>query len=266
MRASMAYFAGAGTIVVALAAGLGGGLTIANVVSPHKETREVSKLEQRMSTKPIQASSEADQSRSQVDKAQTEQPKTAADQPKAPVPYLAATQGASTPIVVAPAPQSQPQTEAAASEPQPAATSQQPVEARVANDQPAKVANDQPAWVANDQPAKPAEPQARPQAAPREQVASTEDADANARARDVDLKRLAAEKRKAERRQQWAERQKAQQQREAQLRDVEASVRRDTDGPRIVMDQDDDGPPRGDFRRPVRSGFPVINLFGADRD
>jgi hypothetical protein len=35
MRSSVAYFAGVGTVVGAIAAGLGGGLVIANIVSPH---------------------------------------------------------------------------------------------------------------------------------------------------------------------------------------------------------------------------------------
>ena len=47
MRISTAYFAGIGTVVVAVAAGLGGGYLAANVVSPHEPT--VSKLERRMS-------------------------------------------------------------------------------------------------------------------------------------------------------------------------------------------------------------------------
>jgi hypothetical protein len=249
MRASMAYFAGAGTIVVAIAAGLGGGLTIANVVNPHRETREISKLEQRMSAKPIPASAEADQAKIQTDKAQPDQARTQADQPKAPVPYLAATQAANTPIVVAPAPQDQPQsqTQATAVTPQP---SPQPVEASVANDPPAKPADTS---------------AAKPQAAPREQAALQPD-DANAKARDADLKRLAAEKRKADRRQQWADRQKVRQSRDVELRDVEASVRRDTDGPRIVVNGDDDSDSRGDFDRPRRIDFPRFNLFGGDRD
>jgi hypothetical protein len=56
MRTSMAYFAGAGTVVVAIAAGLGGGLLIANIVSPHSPRQEMTKLEQRMSSKPIPVS------------------------------------------------------------------------------------------------------------------------------------------------------------------------------------------------------------------
>src|SRR5207237_4177281 len=51
MRTSMAYFAGAGTVVAAVLIGLGGGLMIANIVSPH--TTEMSKLERRMSAAPI---------------------------------------------------------------------------------------------------------------------------------------------------------------------------------------------------------------------
>ena len=53
MRTSMAYFAGVGTVVAAVAVGLGGGLLISNIVSPHEPRTEMSKLEQRMASKPI---------------------------------------------------------------------------------------------------------------------------------------------------------------------------------------------------------------------
>ena len=53
MRTSTAYFAGLGTVVVAVAAGLGGGYLAANIVSPHEPG--VSKLERRMSATPIPA-------------------------------------------------------------------------------------------------------------------------------------------------------------------------------------------------------------------
>ena len=269
MRASMAYFAGAGTIVVALAAGLGGGLTIANVVSPHKETREVSKLEQRMAAKPLPASAQADQPKAQAENIQASNiDKPQADQPKAPVPYVAATGAAvtaNTPV------QAQPQTQAPAPQASPSPVIEQ-----------AK---------ADNPPAKPAEPQiATPQDGAREQATSSPE-DANAKARDSDLKRLAAEKRKADRRQQWADRKKALLSRDAELRDVDTGamrdddgprvVRRDTDGPRIVR-RDPDGPPRivvqddndsdrrGDFDRRNRGdrpfGLPIFNLFGGDRD
>jgi hypothetical protein len=56
MRITTAYFAGVGTVVAAVAMGLGGGLLISNIVSPHEPKVEMSKLELRMSSKPIPAS------------------------------------------------------------------------------------------------------------------------------------------------------------------------------------------------------------------
>ncbi len=55
MRTSTAYFAGVGTVVAAVVVGLGGGMLISNIVSPHAPKIEMSKLELRMSEKPIQA-------------------------------------------------------------------------------------------------------------------------------------------------------------------------------------------------------------------
>ena len=51
MRISTAYFAGVGTVIVAVTAGLGGGYLAANITSP--PTQAVSKLERRMSAEPI---------------------------------------------------------------------------------------------------------------------------------------------------------------------------------------------------------------------
>ncbi len=51
MRISTAYFAGVGTVIVAVGAGLGGGYLAANIASP--PTQAVSKLERRMSAEPI---------------------------------------------------------------------------------------------------------------------------------------------------------------------------------------------------------------------
>jgi hypothetical protein len=271
MRAAMAYFAGAGTIVVAIAAGLGGGLTIANVISPHQQKLEQTKLEQRMSAKPIPPSGETDQSRVQANNTPAGKPQV--DPAKAPVPYLAATQAASSgPVTVTPPPQSQNQPQQQATAPAAPArqTSPQPSEAKLANNPPAE-----PHTV-------------KAQAAPHDQASSDDTnaqarspEDANAAARDSDLKRLAAEKRKAQRRQQWADRKKAQQQRDAELRDVDvdSNARRDSDrpmvrgndGPRVVVQQDDDdfgrrsdSDRRGNSDRPF--GFPGFNLFGGDRD
>ena len=50
MRISTAYFAGVGTVIVAVAAGLGGGYLAANIANPPPG---VSKLERRMSAEPI---------------------------------------------------------------------------------------------------------------------------------------------------------------------------------------------------------------------
>ena len=57
MRASTAYFAGAGTVIAAIVAGVGGGLVIADMISPKssKQGTETTRLERRMSAEPIQA-------------------------------------------------------------------------------------------------------------------------------------------------------------------------------------------------------------------
>ena len=64
MRVSTAYFIGAGTVVVAIAAGLGGGLLLGNIMSPQQPkypSSEVTRLEQRASQQPIQAMNGATQ-------------------------------------------------------------------------------------------------------------------------------------------------------------------------------------------------------------
>ena len=87
MRASTAYFAGAGTIVMAIVAGVGGGLLIADIISP-KSPKQGTRLERRMSPEPIQA----------------------APGPSEPVQYLAAPQLSALGAAVAAAP-AQAQTE-----------------------------------------------------------------------------------------------------------------------------------------------------------
>jgi hypothetical protein len=99
MRASTAYFAGAGTVIAAIVAGVGGGLVIADMISPKfpKQGTELSRLERRMSSEPIQASSG----------------------PSEPVQYLATPQlsASVTPVVASPVrPQPQPQAQAVNSE------------------------------------------------------------------------------------------------------------------------------------------------------
>ncbi len=296
MRVGMAYFAGAGTVIAAIGLGLGGGLTIANVLSPHQEKLEQTKLEQRMSVKPIPPSAQADQ------------PKQQAEQEKPAVPYVAATNAAITANTPAAASQPQPQTQAAApaQQTQPPATQSapQPTEAKVAHEtvKPAEEPAAKPQTAAREQASSSSEDKtAKPSSSGDKTARASSPEDANATAREPDLKRLAAEKRKAERRQKWAERRKAREQRDAELRDSDVNVRgeggdrplirdtgdgprvRDSDGPRIVIRQDDgDFAPRrgadrrierhsrGDSDRSDRSdrpfGFPGFNLFGADSD
>lgn len=58
MRTSTAFIAGAGTVVVAIATGLGGGLLLGNIMNPHQPkhpSSEVARLEQRSAPQPIQA-------------------------------------------------------------------------------------------------------------------------------------------------------------------------------------------------------------------
>ena len=97
MRSSMAYFAGAGTVVAAIAGGLGGGLLISNIVSPHQpkqSSSELTRLERRMSAEPIRATNGSSEpvpylAESQVSAAVAEaakQPASASPQPPQPQP------------------------------------------------------------------------------------------------------------------------------------------------------------------------------------
>src|SRR5216684_2765187 len=122
MRASMAYFAGAGTVIAAIVGGVGGGLLIADMVSPKspKQGVELTRLERRTSPAPI----------------------SAANAPSEPVQYLSVSQlppsGAAAEPVPAPA---QTQADNSASKPpqpvgtaaalQPAAPAPQPAAAAV---------------------------------------------------------------------------------------------------------------------------------------
>jgi hypothetical protein len=138
MRTSTAYFAGIGTVVFAVAAGLGGGYLAANVVSPHepKYGTETSRLERRMASQPI--------------------PATTA--PSEPVPYIAATTVANP--ATAPA-QAEPQTPSA------------PAEEKTASNNPAPVQTAPSAPPA----AKPAEQASEKTTPPQEAFAKARDAD-----------------------------------------------------------------------------------------
>src|SRR5258708_19718732 len=85
MRAATAYFAGAGTVIAAIVGGVGGGLLIADMISPKSpKGTEMSRLERRMAAEPIQGTTK----------------------PSEPVPYLVAPQHppAGAPPALLPAP------------------------------------------------------------------------------------------------------------------------------------------------------------------
>ncbi|UWU83835.1 hypothetical protein N2605_30690 [Bradyrhizobium yuanmingense] len=202
MRASTAYFVGAGTIVAAIAIGLGGGIVAGNIMNPvaSKQGPDTSKMAQRAAT-PTPASTNAPSER---------------------VNYLTGSQAFGAMIAV-PA-----QAEAKS---EPAKPDTPTTQANVA---PAP----QPSQAAAVEPPKPA---AAPQAArPAEQQASTEPSslpnNAYAKARDSDVKRAASERRRAERRERWAERRYYYESREPRgLRDrtdwddVARNIREDSD-------------------------------------
>ncbi len=214
MRASTAYFVGAGTIIAAIAIGLGGGIVAGNIMNPvaSKQGPDTSKVAQRAAT-PTLASANAPSER---------------------VNYLTGSQvfGA---MIAAPA-QAEAKPEAARSDTQ----------ATQANAAPPP----QPSQAAAVEPPKPA---AAPQAAKAaEQQALTEPSSspniAYAKARDSDVKRAASERRRAERRERWAERRYYHESREPRgmhdrtdWDDVARNIREDSDA------RDYAGRPRGGF-------------------
>jgi hypothetical protein len=151
MRASTAYFAGAGTVIAAIAGGVGGGLLIADMVSPKssRQGAEQTRLERRMSPEPIPA----------------------ANEPSEPVQYLAASQLPAA--VAAPPAQAQDQT--------------QPANSGSAGAQATDASATAPPATA--QAAAPAAQSAAPAAQPvaREQAAASDEA----KARNADAKRAA---------------------------------------------------------------------------
>jgi hypothetical protein len=224
MRISTAYFAGVGTVIVAVAAGLGGGYLAANVTNP--PTQGVSKLERRMSAEPITVA-------------------TASAEPVSRV--VATTNPASAPAQEQPQPQSQ--TKAGV----PPANNTR-AEEKVASEE--KTANNVAAARPTQlplQPVKSAEQTEEKTAAPR---------DVFAKARGTDVKRADAEKRRAERRQLWADKRRVQQPREQELEAVEERVREVTEPRRIRIRQE--GEPREMFAEPARNETPRIRLFDQD--
>ena len=160
MRTSTAYFAGVGTVIAAVAVGLGGGYLAANIANPPPG---VSKLERRMSAEPI----------------------SVAAAPAQPVPRA---------VAASPAPAQEPQTQAAA----PSEHAALAVNTVRAEEEPASnVAAVPPAQPA-PQPVKSIEPKSAEQTS--EKAATPRDAYARARDADIkraELERRRAQRRQA---------------------------------------------------------------------
>ncbi|WP_377828945.1 hypothetical protein ACFKHW_00910 [Bradyrhizobium lupini] len=236
MRASTAYFVGAGTIVAAIAIGLGGGIVAGNIMNPvsPKQGPDASKIAQRADAKP--ATTEAPSERLQ---------------------YLTGSQAFGA-MVAAPA-QAEAKSDAKAeSKPEAKSEAVKPdTQTTQANaEQPAQ----QPSQAAAVEPPKPP-PASPPQVAkPAERQASTEPSsssdNAYAKARDSDVKRATSERRRTERRERWAER------RHYDFREPRG-MRDRTDWDDVARNIREDADAREVPSRP-RGGFPQIRLFGDD--
>jgi hypothetical protein len=191
MRASMAYFAGAGTVIAAIVGGVGGGLLIADMISPKAPKQELTLLERRTPPAPIQAVAGASE----------------------PVPYLAPPQPSAPSAAAAAAPVA---TQAKTQADNSASTSAPPVDTAAGSKAAASTA--QPAAPTTQAAAH--EPKATPQTANSEE--------ALAKPRDADAKRT-TERRRVDRRQQWTERRRYQQRQDQELRAVEDRVREETE-------------------------------------
>ncbi|WP_342737568.1 hypothetical protein [Bradyrhizobium sp. B117] len=239
MRASTAYFIGAGTIVAAIAIGLGGGIVAGNIMNPiaPKQGPDTSKMAQRAAAAPDNT------------------PATT-NAPSERVQYLTGSQAFGA-MIAAPAqaqdgakPEAKfeikPETQTTRANAEPAA----PRPSQAAAAEPPK-----------DQ-VKP-EPASSPQGAkPVEQQASTEPSsspdNAYAKARDFDVKRAASERRRAERRERWAERRHYESREPRGMRDR-------TDWDDVARNIREDSDARDYANRP-RSSFPQIRLFGPSDD
>jgi hypothetical protein len=195
MRTSTAYFAGAGTVIVAIVSGIGGGLLIANMVNPQtaKQGTEMSLMERRKLPEPVPVKVGPSEPVQYL--APPSLPASAAAAPVAAQPALPTETVNSTPSAVPPA-------TATAAAP--------PAEPQVP-------------------PAEPATPAAQEQRRGSSQDAFSKAQEADIR-RDAEPKRL-MDKRRAERqrRQQWADKRRHQQRQEQELREVEDKVREETE-------------------------------------
>ena len=261
MRASMAYLAGAGTIVVAIAAGLGGGLVISDVINPHA-TRELGKVKLQMKARQANAAQQSPQPDAAGfataivfarDRLECAASAGALSGPGAKNRREGAGGCWSGSVETAEMPQDQPKRDAANAAAPAADTSEPPAKR---DDLAAAKLGDAPkAKQAEQTPAQPAT---------HDEASAPQNA--YAKARDADLKRQ-DDKRKSDRRQ-WATRH--QQQRDPDMRDVEEQVRRDSGSREVIVrrdnsdrrDYDRRDDDRPEYGRPTGFGFPHVNFFG----
>jgi hypothetical protein len=229
MRASTAYFVGAGTIVAAIAIGLGGGIVAGNIMNPvtSKQGPDTSRMAQRAESAGAPAATNAPSER---------------------VNYLTGSQAFGA-MIAAPA---QAEAKPEAAKPDAVKSDTQPAQANAEPPAPSQATAVEPPKEQSPKAAKPGEQQASVD------PASSPD-NAYAKAKYSDVKRAASERRRIERRERWAERRHYYEGREQRgLRDrtdwddVARNIREDSDA------RDYAGRPRG--------GFPQIKLFGPDDD
>ena len=242
MRASTAYFVGAGTIIVAIAIGLGGGIVAGNIMNPitPKVGPDNSKLAQRAEAAATTPASNS--------------PATT-NAPSERVQYLTGTQAFG--IVVAAPAQADAQADANPDIKAPQASKSNQANAEPPAPPPPQAAAAEPAR----EQAKPA-PAAPAQAVkPAEQQATAEPSsspdNAYAKARDSDVKRAASDRRRSERRERWADRHRSSRE--------ERAMRDRTDWDDVARNVREDSGAR-DYPGRSRSGFPQVRLFGSDDD
>lgn len=230
MRASTAYFVGAGSIIAAIAIGLGGGIVAGNIMHPiaPKQGPDSSKIGAAAAT---------------------------TNAPSERVQYLTGSQTFGS--VIAPPAQAEGGAGSQSAKPETPATqanAEPPAPSQAAASEAPK-----PAPASPPQVAKPAEQQAKTE------PASSPD-NAYAKARDSDVKRAASERRHAERRARWAERRHydSRDVRGYDSRDARA-MREHPNWDDVARNVREDADSREVESRP-RSGFPQIRLFGSDDD
>jgi hypothetical protein len=238
MRAFTAYFVGAGTIVAAIAIGLGGGLVAGNIMNPvaPKQGPDTSKVAQRSAAAATPAMTDAPSERVQ---------------------YLTGTQAFGA-IVAAPA-----QAEAKSDiKPDAKAEAKPDAKANAKTDAQSAQANAEPPRPSQAAAVEPPKPAPQP-TKPVEQQASVEPSsssdNAYAKARESDVKRAASERRRADRRERWAERRRYYDSRETR------ALRERPDWDDVARNIREDSRARDYADRP-RGGFPQFRLFGADDD